>query len=198
MSRTLSVAEGYDQIAARYDTLYDGAAVVAENAAAFSRVRGMLSSLVVDLGCGTGLLLEGVPEIEAYVGVDLSRGMLTCARAKFPSRPFMQADLSCTGLPSGCATSVVSLFSAGNYVPLASLGCETLRLLQAYGAFLWILRRAKREREVDGVPLFPHLHSKTQIKIWAAGSGVEELRITGLTRALNEDLFMVVQGRKSA
>ena len=68
------------------------------------------AGLVVDVGCGTGrharrLAREGV----AVVGVDLSHGLLTAARAAAPGLGWVRADARRLPLPDGCAAAVLSL-----------------------------------------------------------------------------------------
>jgi len=72
----------YDRIAERYDELYG------EEQRAKYRVtlRYVFTkgATLLDAGCGTGLLLEHVRDVEYYVGIDVSRNMLRKAvkRAK--------------------------------------------------------------------------------------------------------------------
>jgi SAM-dependent methyltransferase len=58
-------------------------------------VRARSSDRVLDLGCGTGALLEHLPATVAYVGVDLDPGYVKSARQRHGDRgEFVCADIS--------------------------------------------------------------------------------------------------------
>ncbi len=57
---------------------------------------------VVDLGCGTGRLLEF-----AEVGVDRAAGMLAEARRKHPTRELVRADIGATALADGSRKAAI-------------------------------------------------------------------------------------------
>lgn len=48
---------------------------------------------VLDLGCGTGRLIEAFPKMLSYIGVDQSEAMLAKARQKFPSHMFIHSAI---------------------------------------------------------------------------------------------------------
>ena len=96
----LAVQEVYDTTADSYDGHYVDAVAEAEHRLVRTALSALLRAmrpgrLVVDLGCGTGLALQILPELapDGYLGLDISHGMLDQARAKYPDHRFVWADL---------------------------------------------------------------------------------------------------------
>ncbi len=78
---------GYDVLSECYDELYGGEQWK-KYMEAYRRVKPMDSSRVLDVGCGTGLLLKFMRNVGLsceYVGVDVSSGMLEKALKKLDS-----------------------------------------------------------------------------------------------------------------
>lgn len=111
----------YDLIADIYDDLYRDPASLAEDARVIEHLqdRELLSGSVLDVGCGTGLLLDYVPAIPHYVGIDPSAGMLAKARAKHPDATFEQATLAT--YEGGCFDAAVSLYGSLSYAPMSEV-----------------------------------------------------------------------------
>lgn len=72
----------------------------------FSATRGKLSSEVIsllpkleknatvlDLGCGNGVLLSGLPKDINYTGIDISSSLVNIAKKLYPDNNFVLADL---------------------------------------------------------------------------------------------------------
>lgn len=65
-----------------------------------TRVRGCIerhmprASSLLDLGCGTGAVLAGLPELPSLTGLDISPHMLAIARSKVPAATFIQGDMT--------------------------------------------------------------------------------------------------------
>lgn len=116
---TDTIAAAYDREAYRFDADHLDAGSQAENRWIAEQLtwwsRG---GRVVDLACGTGLLLDLMPSVGAgrYLGIDVSKGMLRVARRKHPGYRFVQDDARFVrGLVQqhlgGYANLVVCLFS---------------------------------------------------------------------------------------
>ncbi len=73
---------------------------------------------VVDLGCGPGHVaayLHG--QGAAVLGLDLSAGMITCARRLNPGLPFLIGDMLQLPLPSASLIGVVAFYSIVHFAP---------------------------------------------------------------------------------
>jgi SAM-dependent methyltransferase len=116
------VAAAYDRVADRYDQAYADPGHRAEDAWLAGWLRPHLAAnpdgLVLDLGCGTGWVLDQFPDLHPrrYLGVDISPRMLDHARTKHPRHAFEQADMGAMRTPQS-AGSVVSVFGALNHHP---------------------------------------------------------------------------------
>jgi len=106
----------YDSFAANYDSFFANAASNKEDQELKSLLQNCVSGRVLDVGCGTGLLLDllAVPENQ-YVGIDPSAGMLASFKTRHPLHEVVQTyfqSYSGTGF-----NSIVSLYGSFNYVP---------------------------------------------------------------------------------
>jgi SAM-dependent methyltransferase len=127
----------YDAIAGLYDSLYRDPESLAEDARVIEHLndRELLSGSVLDVGCGTGLLLDYCPRIAPYVGIDPSAGMLAEARVKHPDNVFEQATLG--NFEGGCFDAAISLYGSLSYAPLAEV--RRLRSVLAEGGRYFVM-----------------------------------------------------------
>ncbi len=137
----VSAEHAYDRLADAYDAAYGSPLARAENTLAFRLVQraGCDRGQILDLGCGTGLFLEHAPVApERYVGVDISNGMLSVARHKFPRHTFLQGDMAdLSSLPDCSFDSIVSLFASFAYAAEPErVVAEIQRVLAPGGRFL--------------------------------------------------------------
>ncbi len=134
------VGQAYDALADGYDGFHIDAKSRAENSFIAERLAGRIDagSRVLDLGCGTGLLLDLLPiSPDRYLGVDVSQGMLSSARQKHPSHRFVLGDAQRLDATLGPFDMVVSLFGAPSYCSLEGLSGSVNRLrADAGGLFL--------------------------------------------------------------
>ena len=113
----------YDPLAEVYDQLYLDPVSLAENALVFARLapllgpsRGRGQPFVLDLGCGTGLLLEQVALDPAlYLGIDCSAPMLERAHQKFPAYDFHLAFMEDLPRDLPPVDVAVALFASFSY-----------------------------------------------------------------------------------
>ena len=73
----------YDKVAAYYDGLFTDAASDVENRAVMTMLGDLSDKRVLDVGCGTGLLLD-YARPGGYTGIDPSGAMLALLHAKHP------------------------------------------------------------------------------------------------------------------
>jgi SAM-dependent methyltransferase len=111
----------YDQLAESYDRLHADPLSVAENAVVVDRLRYQPDEAVLDIGCGTGLLLDelAVPPMN-YLGIDPSAKMLARLREKHPEAKTMQCPLE-DFWPPVRYDLIVGLFGAPNYITASAL-----------------------------------------------------------------------------
>lgn len=81
----------YTRIAASYDAHYLRAIDRAEDAVLVSLLGDVRGRSVLDVGCGTGHLLDLVQPL-SYLGVDKNRAMIDVARSKHPMRNLWHGD----------------------------------------------------------------------------------------------------------
>ena len=125
----------FDSIAPRYD-LVNFLMTFGLDAGWRRRTIEMLQlspgSVVLDIGCGTGDLARSLRRKgHQPVGIDLSLGMLTAARAG--GAPLVQADAAQLPLRACAADAVVSGFAVRNFADLTSVVNELGRVLRPGG-----------------------------------------------------------------
>lgn len=134
------VKRAYDDLAVAYDDFHTDGKSLAENRWVARHLRRFIrpTDTVVDLGCGTGLLLDFVPiSPERYVGVDISAGMLDLARDKHPGYRFVEGNLegSLDALEGARFDVAVSLFGSPSYCQLSPVAANVQRVLAPGGRF---------------------------------------------------------------
>ena len=106
----------YDQLSVQYDDRYSTDAYLAENAQLFNALTKHLSGSILDIGCGTGLLLEYNPVSHyGYLGIDPSQGMMNEFIRKFPSHAFKQTTFD-EFVHEGQFDTAIALFGSPSYI----------------------------------------------------------------------------------
>lgn len=105
-----TVATKYDRLRSWHDAVPKRLAEIADLS---------LSSLILDIGCGTGNLAQAIKSICSCecIGLDLSSEMIRVANRKIPNAGFVQAD--CTQIPfhCNCFDAVIGLFFIHHIAP---------------------------------------------------------------------------------
>lgn len=134
-AKTRDIAAKYDGTAdehydRRYKDVqfqkYDLLLAHAERLLGTSTVTRLLRDIVVDSGCGSGLLVAWLAERRLIggvriVGIDISAGMLAMAKQKAPRRPgidFIQATAELPPLRDGISAVACSISTYQNLDPL--------------------------------------------------------------------------------
>jgi len=195
---------GYDKLASVYDRLYLSEKDLQRSAAAHGAARECLGKVrprgaVLDAGCGTGFLLEGVPVGEpTYVGVDISNGMLAEAKSKFPSYTFLEASVTDTRLPAGSVGAFISLFSVVNYVETSELLGEIGRICASGARVLIVARRALSSDDYQGTPEFACLWDWDTITEIHCSDTLRDVAVRPLTESvLGDDKFVVLEATRA-
>lgn len=108
----------YDEIADKYDSLFEDKESLKEN----DEIRQMLSNIkgsVCDIGCGTGLYIElKSPNPDMYYGIDPSKSMLDRFIDKYPTFRFRLENsiFEDSHLSLNSFDNIVSLFGSISYV----------------------------------------------------------------------------------
>lgn len=109
----------YDLIADKYDGLFLSNEFEEENEEVYGMISDYLGGNILDIGCGTGLLIDlhGGKLIKNYTGVDPSQRMLDVFMAKHGQ---YRGKLICSKYEKetlGRFDFIVSLFGSMNYIP---------------------------------------------------------------------------------
>ena len=130
----------YDRLAPNYDKRYSEPHYLLENELLFKHLQPFVTGSVLDIGCGTGLLVDYLKPL-AYLGLDPSQGMMNEFIRKHPHHGFIQTTfeeyeqktpfdlaVSLFGSPSyinpsdykrmeTCATQYFYMFYREDYLP---------------------------------------------------------------------------------
>jgi len=151
------IGEIFDREADLYDARYDTHADMAEDQLTAKRLVNFYSQgKLVDLGCGTGKLIEllGV-DTEDYVGLDVSGGMIRVARSKYPLHTFHTDDITRSLLMGESYDYAVSLYGSPSYSPFRDVVREAHRLLRPGGKVL-MMPYAPGRKNAPRPPQAPH------------------------------------------
>ena len=84
----------YDLLAKFYDRLMSDSSIRSKQIIRCIDRYGPGAASLLELGCGTGAVLDGLSAVGSLVGMDISPDMLDVARARLPGAQFIQGDIS--------------------------------------------------------------------------------------------------------
>jgi demethylmenaquinone methyltransferase/2-methoxy-6-polyprenyl-1,4-benzoquinol methylase len=119
---------------------------------------------ILDLGCGTGMLLGQLKErARLVVGVDISVEMLRAAKRRAPGALLVLADADSLPFSEGSFDAVISVTLLQNMPDPAKTVCEIARVLRSNGKA--IITSLKRK------------HSPKQLADWATAAKLKPLKV---------------------
>ncbi len=146
---------------AAFSRFYDR--IVGDRAEEVARVLGYIeqyrpsATSLLELGCGTGALLEGLAGTLEVTGVDRSPEMLAIAAGRLPSARLVRADMTAFSLAARYDV-VICMFDTLNHVPSfpgwRSLFDRVYEHLADDGLFIFDVNTAGRLRGLHGAPCF--------------------------------------------
>lgn len=169
----------YDSLATEYDARYATPECEVENAwvrKMLIRRLGAYAPTTLDIGCGTGLLLDlGITHPALYTGVDPSQGMLNALVVKHPQVVTLHAtqiETLMDDFAEGQFDLVTSLFGAPSYVHP-----ETIELLPSLATRLLVLMHYQEGYVPDYETMddVPHHATSREVAISLPGAEVSTL-----------------------
>lgn len=131
------VEDMFDQIAPRYDLVNRVMTMGIDRRwrrRAVAELQVGPGNFVVDLGCGTGDLIQEVSRTGASVaGVDISADMMKFGLQRMPGRSFVRADAQCLPFPNASCDGVISGFALRNFTDVTPAMREAARVLKPGG-----------------------------------------------------------------
>ena len=183
-----AVGQHYDAIAKEYDEFYKRPIDLAEDIAMFRLLGTRLDGRsVLDVGCGTGLLLEHLNP-NYYLGVDISNGMLDVAREKFPDRDFRWGDMGALPPLSHQFGAVVSIFGSFSHCvdPPAAVKCAYDALRP--GGLLFYVLHTPRGRDRVHITNGSILKAYTTAQALHLFSPFKDVLVTGFNTLVDQSL----------
>ena len=157
----MSVTDFYDEHSVEYDATFTRNVDLAENRFLFGRLGAHVPGRTLDLGCGTGLVHD-YTTFDAYLGIDLSRGMLKLAERRCPACVFRVMDMrKAYDLGSSRYDTVISTFGAMSYV--------TQDVYRVFEGIKHVLRPGGRIFLCVYGPRYPkraHYIAKGELPVW--------------------------------
>jgi len=133
---------------------------------------------VLDLGCGTGMLLSPLEKkARLVVGVDMSAEMLREAKKRAAGAPLVLADADHLPFADGSFDMVVSVTLLQNMPDPSKTVRELARVLRSDGKAI--------------ITSLKHKHSPEQLAAWAAAANLQPLKVGEISGS--EDVICVAR-----
>lgn len=171
----------FDLWASSYDWLFPSVFYRAVHKRLLEYVDLPKSANVLDIGCGTGRLLERLatqfPDLQA-TGLDLSANMLRVARQSNYHRPrliYIEGKAESLPFADGQFDAVFSTISFLHYLEPKQVVSEIARVLSPGGRFYLVDITSKKESEPQLLPVSPRgirLYSPNQRQLLGSSTGL--------------------------
>jgi len=148
------IAQWYNSLSNSYDQLY-GQEQANKHRAVIEFIRNERFKILVDLGCGSGMLLQNASRFyEHAVGIDLSIGMLRAAKKKGSgATDLIQASLRTLPIKNNAADCLISI--------------STLKVDSKLPLFLDEMKRICNQHSLMAVSLFHQAYE--QLPLFLSG-----------------------------
>lgn len=117
------------------------------------------ASSLLDLGCGTGTVLAGLPHLPSRTGLDVSPRMLAVARSKVPAALFIEGDMAAFSLGTRFDV-VISVFDTVNYLDHFDRWISLFDCVQSHladgGIFVFDVVTMQEFRRLNDSPPYVH------------------------------------------
>jgi len=175
VTSTTTAAQAYDAVAEIYDRSYGDPKSQTEDRVIFEMLREgrYLQGSVLDVGCGTGILVDEYPylPITKYIGIDPSAEMLKRAYRKHPDHTFTVGSAEDVPVADCSVDTVVSLYGSFSYclAPEKAVA-EFMRVLRPGGRlFLMICgephaKRASYIMNKTGIEVERRLYTEAKLR----------------------------------
>lgn len=202
------VASGYDRLAGRYDRWASELRVEERERYTTLLMEGLpAGAAVLDLGCGSGMLLTRRLAIRfAVTGVDLSARLIEQARRNVPSATFICGDMTRLSFPPARFDGVAAFYSLTHVPPddLAPLLACVATWLRPGGLFVASMGASRDPGSIEhdwlGVPMYFSGHDSATGRQLVAQAGLQI--VSARTEIAEEDdrpvPFLWVVARKPA
>ena len=181
----------YDAIADRYDELFSDPKGLEEEARVIDLVR-CEGGDVLDIGCGTGLLLDYHGQMPGYIGVDPSQNMIEKAVQKHANRDQFVCSTFEAFETNARFDLIVALFGAASYVDPEALS-RVPRMLKPGGrSFLMFYANSYEPVTYQKTGMLPpsrHLFNRLR---WPTGA-VEPFGNYWIVRGTGRDEILLEQ-----
>lgn len=136
---------------------------------------------IIEMGCGPSLVISKVVnnkklKIKSYLGIDISKNMISLAKENFPDGKYIIGDMIRTNLPNSIADTLISLGALHHVENKYKTLSNWIRLLKRNGYLL--LREPTQEALKKGTGASPIEEGIEVLKVnnYLNSSGVKVLR----------------------
>jgi len=168
------VSEQYNAIANKYDDIFTSKDYLLENEYVASQIKPFVeNNTVLDVGCGTGLLLDYLNlDTTKYLGIDPSYGMIKKAREKHSEYKFLVDKLETYQKKHDV---LVSLFCAMNYV-LPEYMYKVSELSSSHYLMFYYGDFYKQVYDMYGIKMYCHNWTESKLRKVFPTSRIQQYR----------------------